>query len=91
MPGRLLPPHQTCPLPLLSLRLSSTMIHTQRDWSPCLFFSVYSISLLVTASPTDCDPGLYHTAPHMCCNMYNLQPHFAVARRTYYADYIPLN
>lgn len=53
MPGRLLPPHQTCPLPLPSLRLSFTMIHTQRDSSSCLFFSVYSLSVPLTISPPD--------------------------------------
>lgn len=35
MPGTLLPPHQTCPLPSLSLRLSFTMIHTVASHQSC--------------------------------------------------------
>lgn len=58
MPGRLLPPHQICPLPLLSLRLSFTMIHTQRESSSCLFFFClfflhsFWLSLLKTPTPS---------------------------------------
>lgn len=35
MPGTLLPPHQTCPLPSLSLRLSFTMIQTVASHQSC--------------------------------------------------------
>lgn len=35
MPGTLLPPHQTCPLPSLSLRLYFTMIHTVASHQSC--------------------------------------------------------
>lgn len=86
MPGRLLPPHQTCPLPLLSLRLSLTMIHTQRESSSCLFFSVYSLSLLLNSSPPDTnllvDAHKYPCVRTVYEHMENLQPHFATAFRT---------
>lgn len=68
MPGRLLPPHQTCPLPLLSLRLSLTMIHTQRESSSCLFFTVYSLSLLLTISPPDTKPTRRCSQVPMCAH-----------------------
>lgn len=35
MPGTLLPPHQTCPLPSLSLCLYFTMIHTVASHQSC--------------------------------------------------------
>lgn len=45
-PGRRLPPHQTCPLPLPSRCLSLTMIHTQHELSSCplFFFSLFNPS-----------------------------------------------
>lgn len=44
MPGSMLPPHQTCPLPRLSLCLPFTVIRTQRESSSCCFFSSNRLS-----------------------------------------------
>lgn len=71
MPGRLLPPHQ--PLPLLSLRLSFRVIHTQRESSSCHFSSAYS--LLQTLSLRNRVTIRCSQSPLAClntCNIYDL-------------------
>lgn len=97
MPGRLLPPHQTCPLPLLSLCLSFTMIHTQRESSSCPFFSVCSPSLLLTISPSNTHLLLDAHSHSMCSHASVWTRQILLLRteralvRYYYAGYISRN
>lgn len=65
MPGTLLPPHQTCPLP----RPSLTMIHTQRESYSCLIWTICPLDNDLPACKCPC----MHA--HKClnkCLIYNL-------------------
>lgn len=69
MPGRLLPPHQTCPLPLLSFCLTLTMIHTQHESSSRLFFCPVCFRLTLSnyrLQTVTCLPVGAQACEHIC-------------------------
>lgn len=79
MPGRLLPPHQACPLPLLSLRLSFRVIHTRRASSSCrFFFCLFSLTPSHCLSSSDADLLLTLPSTHVCTHMNTCEIHYLI-------------